>query len=201
MTAQEVRYEAPTWSQIYSMLLEQSEKICKSGFKPDVIVGVCRGGWLPARVLSDLLENTHLANVKAEGYLGIGEAKGLPSLTQCLSADVAGKTVLVVDEVADSGRSLKLVTNHVYTQGAREVKTATVYYKRCCAFKPDFYEAETDCWVVFPWEIKETLREILDAHKTDAGKAEAEIGKVVAAGVPKRLITRFLKEFSEAKVC
>jgi uncharacterized protein len=201
VATQKVRFEAPTWNQIYSMLIEQSEKICKSGFKSDVIVGVCRGGWLPARVLSDLLENTQLANVKAEGYVGIGEAKGNPSLTQCLSADVSGKTVLIVDEVADSGRSLKLVTNHVYTQGALEVKTATLYYKRCCPFKPDFYEAETDCWVVFPWEIKETLREILDAHKTDSAKAEAEIQKLADARVPKRLITRFLKEFSEAKIC
>ena len=201
MTAQEARYEAPTWNQIYNMLLKQSEKICRSGFKPDVIVGVSRGGWLPARVLSDLLENTNLANVKAESYTGIGEAKGHPDLTQCLSADVAGKAVLVVDEVADSGRSLKLITNHVYTQGAREVKTATLYYKRCCAFKPHFYEAETDCWVVFPWEIKETLREILEVHKTDAAQTEKEIKKIAAAGVPKRLITRFLREFSEAKIC
>ena len=199
MAAKEVRFEAPTWSQIYSMLLRQSESICKSGFEPDVIVGVCRGGWLPARVLSDLLENANLANVKAESYMGIGEAKSDPALTQCLSADVAGKAVLVVDEVADSGRSLKLVANHVHEQGAREVKTATLYYKRCCTFKPDFYEAETDCWVVFPWEIKETLREILETHKTDAAKAE--IKKLADAGVPKRLITRFLKEFSEAKAC
>ena len=201
MIAQEVRFEAPTWRQIYRMLLRQSEKICKSGFKPDVIVGVSRGGWVPARVLSDLLENKNLANVKAESYTGIGEANGPPDLTQCLSADVAGKTVLVVDEVADSGRSLKLVINHVYEKGAKSVKTATLYYKLCCACKPDFYGAETDCWVVFPWEIKETLREILDAHKNDAAKTEGEVKKLAAAGVPKRLISRFMKEFSEAKLC
>ena len=183
------------------MLLRQSAAICKSGFKPDVIVGVCRGGWLPARVLSDLLENKNLANVKAESYTGIGEANGHPDLTQCLSVDVAGKTVLIVDEVADSGRSLKLVVNHFYERSAKSVKTATLYYKRCCAFKPDFYAAETDCWVVFPWEIKETLREILDAHKNDADKTEGEVKKLAAAGVPKRLITRFLKEFSETKTC
>ena len=201
VTAQDARYEAPKWSQIYNMLLNQAQKICLSVFKPEVIVGVSRGGWLPARVLSDLLENTNLANVKAECYVGIGKARSNPELTQCLSADVAGKTVLVVDEVADSGRSLKLVTSHVYEQGAAAVKTATLYYKHCSTFKPDYYEAETSRWVVFPWEIKETLRKILDAHKTDAVQTEEEIKKLAGAGVPKRLINRFLKEFSEVKTC
>jgi uncharacterized protein len=199
--AEKFGFEAPTWNKIYSMFLDQSRKICESGFKPEVIVGVCRGGWLPARVLSDLLENPSLASVKAESYIGIGKARNQPVLTQVLSADVAGKSVLVVDEVADSGRSLKLVTQHVMEKGAREVKTAVLYVKSCCGFKPDFYGAETGCWVVFPWEIKETLREILDAHKADAAQTEAEIARLAGAGVPKRLITRFLGEFSEAKPC
>jgi uncharacterized protein len=194
-------FEAPTWNKIYSMLLDQSRKICESGFKPEVIVGICRGGWLPARVLSDLLGNPSLASVRAESYVGIGEAKSHPDLAQVLSTDVAGKSVLVVDEVADSGRSLKLVVDHVMEQGAREVKTVVLYVKSCCGFKPDFYGAETGCWVVFPWELKETLREIFDAHKADAAQAEAEIARLAGAGVPKRLITRFLGEFSEAKTC
>ena len=164
-------------------------------------MGVCRGGWLPARVLSDLLENPSLASVKVESYLGIRQAKSRPTLAQGLSADIEDKSVLVVDEVADSGRSLKLVVDHVMEQGAREVKTAVLYVKSCCSFKPDFYGAETGCWVVFPWEIKETLREILDAHKADAAQTKAEIARLAGAGVPKRLITRFLEEFSEAKPC
>jgi len=164
-------------------------------------VGVSRGGWVPARVLSDLLENPNLASVKVECYLGIGEARQNPRLTQRLSVDVTGKRVLIVDEVADSGRSLKLVVSHVTEGGAREIKTATLYYKRCRVFTPDFYEKETACWVVFPWELKETLTKIIDTYRTDASKTEEEIKKLSEAGVSKRLITRFLKETSEAKTC
>ena len=86
-------------------------------------------------------------------------------------------------------------------QGAREVKTATLYLKPFCAFHPDYYETETNCWVVFPWEIKETVREILNAHKTDLVRTEKEIAELVEAGVSKKLISQFLKEFSELKTC
>ena len=53
-------FEVPTWNQIYEMLLSQAEKIRKSGFKPNITIAISRGGWLPARVLSDLLENPNL---------------------------------------------------------------------------------------------------------------------------------------------
>ncbi|MDH5460592.1 MAG: phosphoribosyltransferase family protein, partial [Candidatus Bathyarchaeota archaeon] len=89
----EIEFEVPTWNRIYGMLLNLAEKIRKNGFKPDVIVGVSRGGWPPARVLSDLLDNPNLANVKAEFYLGVAETKGEPTLTQPVSVAVAGKKV------------------------------------------------------------------------------------------------------------
>jgi len=183
------------------MLLSQSQKIRQDGFCPDVVVGVSRGGWLPARILSDLLENPNLANAKAESYTGIAQAKSEPSLTQCVSADVSGKSVLIVDEVADSGKSLRLVAEHVSALGAREVKTATLFLKVGCPFKPDYFAAETDSWVVFPWEIKETLRHIQDAHEQNQKAVEFEVSKLVEAGVSKRLMKRLLTELQEAKPC
>lgn len=78
----ELKFEAPTWDQIYFMLLGLADRIRKDRFEPDIIVGVSRGGWPPARVLSDLLSNPNLANVRAEFYLGVAETKGEPSLTQ-----------------------------------------------------------------------------------------------------------------------
>ena len=71
----ELEFEVPTWNQIYDMLLNLAERILKTGFKPDIIVGVSRGGWPPARVLSDLMGNPNLANVRAEFFLGVAETK------------------------------------------------------------------------------------------------------------------------------
>ena len=193
-------YDVPTWNQIYSMLVRQAGRLNECAFKPDLIVGICRGGWIPARVLSDLLGNPNLANVRVESYIGIGKTKE-PTLTQGVSAEVKGKKVLAVDEVADSGKSLKLVISHLRDRGAFEIKIATLYFKPQSVVKPDFYEKETKNWIIFPWDTKEVLQEIYRTHKNDAGALQKEAKKLSAAGVPKKLICLFLKAPNEASSC
>ena len=195
----EAEFEVPTWRRIYLMLLGQAEKIRESSFKPDVIIAVSRGGWLPARVLSDLLE-TGLGNVSVEFYLGVAETRQAPVLTQSASVAVAGKKVLVVDDVADSGESLKLVKAHILQQGAKETRVATMYYKPWSVVKPDYYALETRRWVVFPWEFKETVRKIVEKGK-DKDAVGVVLAKLVKAGLPKHLAERFLKEITEEKNC
>ena len=193
----ELEFEVPKWNQIYEMLLNLAEKIRKNNFKPDIIVGVSRGGWPPARVMSDLLNNPNLANVRTEFYLGVAETKGEPTLTQPVSMKVAGKKVLVVDEVADTGKSLKLVKEHIIEKGATEVKIATVYYKPWSIVKPDYCERETSIWIVFPWEIKETVRKIVKRCREKRKPIEEETAKLVKAGISTELVERFLKEILE----
>ena len=191
----EAEFEAPTWNQIYAMLRSQAEKIRRSGFKPEIIVGITRGGWVPARILSDFLEILDLAVVRVEFYLGVAETRDEPVMTQGVSAVVAGKKVLVVDDVADTGKSLRLVREHIRQQGAAEVRIATVYYKPFSIVTPDYYEKETRRWVVFPWETKETLRKIVEKNAVNA-----EAAKLVKAGLPKQLVEELLKEV-EAEKC
>jgi hypoxanthine phosphoribosyltransferase len=198
---QELEYEVPTWNQIYEMILQLAQKIKMESFRPDVIVGVSRGGWPPARVLSDLLDNPNLANVKAEFYLNVAETKGEPTLTQPVSADVSGKKVLIVDEVADTGKSLVLIKQHITEKGAAEVKIATVYYKPWSIITPDYYAKETSRWIVFPWEIKETIRKIINKCREKGKPVDVEMNKLVKSGLPKELVERFLKEIFEEENC
>lgn len=195
--SREIEFEVPTWNQIYEMLLHISDEIRKDSFRPDIIVGVSRGGWPPARVLSDLLDNPNLANVKVEFYLGVAETKGEPTLTQPVSVKVDGKKCLVVDEVADTGKSLQLIREHLIAEGAVGVKIATVYLKPWSIIKPDYYAKETSRWIVFPWEIKETLKKITEKCREKGNPVQQEIEKLVKAGVSKKLVKKFLKEILE----
>ncbi|NWF87214.1 phosphoribosyltransferase [Candidatus Bathyarchaeota archaeon] len=183
------------------MLLNLADKIRYNGFKPDLIVGVSRGGWPPARVISDLMGNANLANVRVEFYTGVAETREEPVLTQPVSAEVAGKKVLIVDEIADTGKSLKLVKEHIIEKGASDVKIATVYYKPWSIVKPDYYEKKTSRWVVFPWEIKETVRKIVKKHKKEKSSIEKEIAKLVKAGISAELSEKFLREIFEEEIC
>jgi hypoxanthine phosphoribosyltransferase len=189
-------YEVPTWSQIYDYLLALAQKIRFGACKPDVVVAVSRGGLVPARILVDLLEARHLATIQIEFYVGLGETREQPTLKQELALPVDGKKVLLVDDIADSGRSLQYAVNYLRGQGACEVKTATVYYKSCSVVEPDFYEKQTDCWVVFPWEAKETLRKIV-CRQAGRRQQSQEVAKLVRSGLPGHLAVRLLKEIEE----
>jgi len=183
-------YEIPTWNQVYRMLLYQAEKICNSGFKPDVIVGVARGGLVPARILSDLLEKSNIVTVTVESRETDQENKKEPVLIHALPIPVAGKRVLIVDDVADTGQSLTMAREHVLLHKAQETKIATLYYKPWSMVKPDYYEKETERWIIFPWDAKENMRRIVEKHGKNLTKKEI-------AGLPQQLTTRILKHMRE----
>ncbi|MCX8154109.1 MAG: phosphoribosyltransferase, partial [Candidatus Bathyarchaeota archaeon] len=185
---------------VYSMLLRQAAKIRRSGFKPEVIVGISKGGWIPARVLSDLLAIQVLATVQVEFYLDIAKPSTEPILKHEVTAKVTGRKVLLVDDIADTGKTLRLARAHILHQGAIEVRIATLYKKPGSTITPDYYEAETNVWVIFPWEIKETISKIIQRHheKISVGR---EIAKLVKAGLPKQLAGRFLNEIIEEREC
>jgi len=189
-----LEFEIPSWDQIYVLLLKLAEAVRKSGFEPDVIVGVSRGGWIPARIMSDLLENPKLANVTAEFYVGVAETKHEPSITQPVSLPVKNKKVLVVDDVADTGESLKQVNSHLKNQGASEIKIATIYYKPWSIIVPHYYEKETRCWIVFPWEQKETVKKTVEKFRDKGRTVEDAKEKLISSGLDRKLVERFIKE-------
>jgi hypothetical protein len=191
-----MEFDVPTWSQIYDLLINEAKKIVAENFHPDVVVGVVRGGLIPARIIVDLLENPQLATLQIEHYLSIATARDMPTLKQPISVPVSGRKVLIVDDIVDTGKSLRLAIEHLKQQGATQTKTATLYYKPCSDLVPDFYERQTSNWVVFPWETKETLRKL---HQENRGKRVLgqEIAKLVKAGFPKKLAEKLLVDIEK----
>jgi len=191
------KFEIPTWEQIYEMLLDLAHKIRRDKFNPDIIVGVSRGGWTPARVLSDLLENPKIANVKAEFYLGVAETKKEPVITQSVSVNVKDLKVLVVDDVSDTGKSLRLVKTHLLEQGATALKIATLYYKPWSVTTPDYHEKTTSDWIIFPWERKEAFRKVIEKFQQKGKSAEEAKQTLIKYGLDMDLAQRFFSELFE----
>jgi hypoxanthine phosphoribosyltransferase len=191
-----IEYEVPTWNQIYEMLIDQSDKIRKTSYQPDIIVGVARGGLVPARILTDLLETPQVATIRIEFYTDIGQPSVQPILKQPLTIPVNGKKILIVDDISDSGQSLKMAKQHLTEKGAAETRIATLYAKPTTQTMPDYVEKTAERWIVFPWEIKETLRSILQKQQGKRA-ANQELVKLVKAGLPKQLTERILKTMQE----
>ena len=188
-----IDYEVPTWNQIYDMLLCQAQRIQSQPYKPDIMVGIATGGLVPARILTDLLETPQLATIQIEFYTDINQTRFEPTLKQPLTINIAGKKALLVDDIADTGESLKLAKTYLQQQDALEIKAATLYQKPQSTTTPDFYEKQTTSWVVFPWEIKETLRKIIRKQQGKRALYQ-EVSKLLKAGLPKQLAEKLLKD-------
>jgi hypothetical protein len=186
-------YVAPGWDEIYDMLVNLAIRIKESGFKPDLIVGVSRGGWAPGRIFSDLLANTHTANIKIEFYVGINKTARKPIITQPISEDISGKKILVVDDVADTGESLLVALDHVRERGAGEVKTVTVYHKPHSRVKPDFFAETTSNWIVFPWERLETAILLIQEAKAEGRNMESVRETLIKCGIDMKTVSALLQ--------
>lgn len=188
------KYEVPSWDYIYELCVQLADQIRRSKYKPDLIVAVARGGWVPGRLLSDLLENTYVASIKVEHYVDFYKTLEKPEITQPLPVDIRGKKVLIVDDVADSGYSLKLAKEYLLKQGAKNAKIAAIYYKPWSVVTPDFYARETDAWICFPHETFESIKKIYERLRKK-GKSKEEIEKqLLDIGIKPLLVQKLLPQ-------
>jgi hypoxanthine phosphoribosyltransferase len=129
----------------------------QSGFHPDVVIAIARGGLLLAGAMSYALGTKNCGSINVEFYTGVDERLPEPVLSGPMldAPALAGKKVLVVDDVSDSGHTLALVVallrDSSLDSNAAEVRTATLYTKPRTVLVPDYTWRETDDWIVFPW--------------------------------------------------
>ncbi len=195
----QIKYEAPTWSYIYELCIDLADRIRRSRYKPDLIVAISRGGWIPGRIMSDLLDKSDIATIKVEHYVDIYKTLKEPKITQPLPIDVRGKKILLVDDIADSGHSLKLVKDHLLKQGATDVKICALYSKPWSKVTPDFYARMTDAWICFPHEILETMRKIY-ASLNKQGKSKRDVESLLLTmGISPLIIKKLFPQILAGK--
>jgi hypothetical protein len=137
-----------------------SRKILKTNYRPDLCLAISRGGLIPARLICDLLGLRDLTCWKIEYYSGIDRTLTEPRILHPLNLDPRNKRVLVVDDVADRGNTLILAKKNLGELGAIEARLATLHYKPWSKVKPDYYARELRSWIVYPWEVNETIRSV-----------------------------------------
>ena len=140
-----------------------SAAVRRSGWRPDVIIALWRGGAPVGVAMHEFLkvsgwEVKHIP-LKCSSYVSIGENAGGVQFTfgePVFGMLREGDRVLVVDDVFDTGKTVEAVKEKIDAVGA-EMKSACVYWKsvnNLTGLKPDFYVADTGGeWLVFPHEI------------------------------------------------
>ena len=154
-------------------------KIMAEEFHPDYIIGIWRGGTPVGIAVQEIMNyhgypSDHIA-IRTSSYTGIEEQSdeirvhGLHYIIENVNAE---NSLLIVDDVFDSGRSIQAVIERINTLSRRNtpevVRVATIYYKpvkRKVPITPDYYIHETEDWLVFPHELEGLTREEVFANK------------------------------------
>jgi hypoxanthine phosphoribosyltransferase len=162
-----------SWDEAYRLARILSRKIKSSGFKPDLVIGIARGGLVPARLVCDFLLQKDLAAIKVEHW-GIAATLGKAKIKFPLTIDLNGKKILIVDDVADTGDTFSVVMDHIAEKNPLEVKTAALHYKTCSTCVPDYWAEKQDdwMWVIYPWAVYEDLTGFI--RKVQTGQMASE---------------------------
>ncbi len=168
------------WEYIYGLCRNVADQVRAAQFEPDIVVALARGGWFPGRCLCDFLGLDDLTSLKMEHYVGTGEKAEEPQVRYPMpEGSVAGKDVLVVDDIADTGGSISHAYEYVTDRDANDVRTATLQLLDTSEFEPEFVGEHLDSWtwVVYPWNFIEDMVELVSgvmdrADQTTFSKAD-----------------------------
>jgi hypoxanthine phosphoribosyltransferase len=134
---------------------ELAQQVVDAGYEPDWIVGIARGGLLIAGALGYALSIKNIATINVEFYTDVDERLEVPVVLPPVLdlIDLANTRVLVVDDVADTGETLKLVLDLLQPIVA-EVRSVVLYEKSRSIVRPDVVWKHTDAWINFPWSTE-----------------------------------------------
>lgn len=121
-------------------------------YQPDLVVGIARAGVIPAAVVASILR-VDFYSMKISRKEGDQQVRERPAILSAAPPQAAGKRVLLVDEIATSGETLRMALAAVRDVRPAEVRTATSF-ARTQGYKPDYFALETDQTVIFPWDRK-----------------------------------------------
>ena len=124
-----------------------------------MIVAIGRGGYVPARVLSDCLDIYNLTSFKIEHYRR-AHKQPQARIRYPLCANVKGLKVLLVDDVSDAGDTFELALAHLHACGPpAEIRAVALHHKAGSSFVPDYFAVEISewRWLIYPWAILEDV--------------------------------------------
>jgi len=182
---------------VYDLVDRLAAKIRDSGYKPDLVVAISRGGFTPARVLCDVLGLFNLTSIRVVHYrkAAVHEQQAYVKYPLCM--DIAGQRILLVDDVNDTGDTLEVARAHLEGLGPTEVRIAVLHEKTGSPVVAEYVAETLDewRWLIYPWAVVEDvggfLREMTPAPE-DAGQAAGWLHETYGLQLPDSQIERLL---------
>lgn len=157
MVGMPVNFVQPSYSEIHEATVSMCKAVADAGKTPERIVGMSRGGLIPAIVASHFFK-VPLTIAQYSSKKGKGDDKNHTNTVPFIYDVEHGGPILVVDDICDSGLTMKEVVNEYEKVLGFDVTSMCLYYKKGAVFVPDMFWvelAENAPFIDFPWEIVE----------------------------------------------
>jgi len=119
--------------------------------KIDAIVGIARGGLTLSHTVAEGLDIREVHTIRTELYDKSKKREEITIFGKCDFSDA--KTILVLDDISDSGDTLKTIMKHLETTNQNvNFITATLFYKKTSVYEPTVWINEAKEWIEFFWE-------------------------------------------------
>ena len=161
---EQLRCELISWSEVERLCQHLAGLIRESGYRPDLVIAIGRGGYVPARLMCDWLHIMGLTSIKVEHYLSGANRQEEAVIRYPLKADIRGLRVLVVDDVNDTGDTLEAATQHLQAFQPGEIRTAVMHHKAVTHFDADYSAGKIVKWrwLIYPWAVNEDVSAFLE---------------------------------------
>lgn len=169
-----IRYLPISWKHYHQSAQKLAAAILTRDGSSDEIVAISRGGLTLGHLLSDLLR-IPISTITIQSYTDIQTA-GVATLTAKLANSIKNKRILLVDDVSDTGKTLKRAIKYLHHAGAKSVTSVTMFYKPHSVYRPDYFAKETTRWILFPYEPTEMIS-LITKQMEESGKSKADIQK------------------------
>jgi hypoxanthine phosphoribosyltransferase len=158
-----MRCELISWGEVERLCQRLATQIKCSGYQPDIVIAIARGGYVPARLICDYLDLMPLTSIKIEHYLAGSSKQEQAVIRYPLCTDIKDKNVLLVDDVNDSGDTLRVAAEHLQSFDPRQVRIAVMHNKVVSDFGVDYYARKVVKWrwLIYPWAIQEDISNFL----------------------------------------
>jgi hypoxanthine phosphoribosyltransferase len=154
-----------SWEEIVSWSRGLAKKILESGWIPDVIIAVARGGYVPARLLCDFLGIENLLSIQSQHWTEAAKVAEKAIIKFPYSVDLSGLKALLVDDIVDTGDTLLLAKQFIQENWRpKDLRIAALQWISPVAkFKPDYYYIEVKEWIWFqyPWTRVEDISQFI----------------------------------------
>ena len=152
-----------SWEEIVEWSYGLANKILESGWRPDLVVAVARGGYVPARLICDFLDITDLVSVQSQHWVEAAKMAEKAILRYPYRIDARDLKVLIVDDIIDTGETVILARDFISREWRpKELKVAALQWISSVAkIKPDYYYIEVREWTWFqyPWtRLEDTMQ-------------------------------------------